>query len=286
MIPLRDMLPSRRFPIVTVSLIVLNLLVFLFQGFLGTQAPFREDWATERAEWKLAELEEPPIFSPYYPYATGQRILSSMPNTYEIARDEWFQTQFALIPGELLGGRDLPPTVPIPIWLTLLTSLFLHGGILHLLGNMLYLWIFGDNVEDAMGPVRFLVFYLLCGIVAALAQIAIGLGSTVPMVGASGAIAGVLAAYFMLFPRSRVLTLIPLFFFLRMVTVPAVFLLGFWFLWQVISGAGSFGSSGGVAFFAHIGGFIAGLFLVFPFRQRHVPVTLWRMIKTRRLTRR
>jgi len=285
MIPLRDMLPSRRFPIVTVSLIILNLLVFLFQGFLGTQSPYREDWSSARAEWAAASLEEPPIFSPYYAYATGQRILASMPNTYEIDRDEWFQTQYALIPGELLSGGDLPPTIVIPIWLTLLTSMFLHGGILHLLGNMLYLWIFGDNVEDAMGSVRFLVFYLLCGIVAAFAQIAIGSGSSIPMVGASGAIAGILAAYFMLFPQSRVLTLIPLFFFLRLVAVPAVFLLGFWFLWQVISGAGSFGSAGGVAFFAHIGGFIAGLFLVFPFRQRHVPVTLWRMIRNRRTLR-
>jgi len=285
MIPLRDMLPSRRFPIVTVSLIVLNLLVFLYQVFLGTQSPYREDWSTERAEWAVASLEEPPIFSPYYAYATGQRILSSRPNMYEIGRDEWLQTQYALIPGEFLSGRDLPPTVPIPIWLTLLTSMFLHSGILHLLGNMLYLWIFGDNVEDAMGPVRFLVFYLVCGIVAAFAQIAIGASSSIPVVGASGAIAGVLAAYFMLFPQSRVLTLIPLFFFLRLVAVPAVFLLGFWFLLQVIAGARSFGSSGGVAFFAHIGGFIAGLFLVFPFRQRHVPVTLWRMIQNRRATR-
>ena len=286
MIPLRDMLPSRRFPVVTVSLIVLNLLVFLYQGFLGTQAPYRENWAGERAEWATAKLEEPPIFSPYYAYATGQRILSSMPNTYEIGRNEWFQTQYSLIPAELLSGRDLPPSIPIFLWLTVLTSMFLHGGILHLLGNMLYLWIFGDNVEDAMGSVRFLAFYLLCGIVAALAQIAIGPGSSIPMVGASGAIAGILAAYLMLFPKSRVLTLVPLFFFLRLVAVPAVFLLGFWFLWQVIAGVGSFGSSGGVAFFAHIGGFIAGLFLVFPFRHRHVPVTLWRMIQNRRTPRR
>ena len=280
------MLPSRRVPIVTISLIILNLLVFLFQGYLGMQAPYRRDWAEERAEWTAAQLEEPPIFSPYYAYATGQRILSSMPNVYEIERDEWFQTQYALIPAELLSGRDMSPMIPIPIWLTLFTSLFLHGGILHLLGNMLYLWIFGDNVEEAMGPARFLGFYVLCGIAAALAQIVIGPNSSIPMIGASGAIAGVLAAYFMLFPRARVLTLIPLFFFLRLVAVPAVFLLGFWFLWQVISGVGSFGSSGGVAFFAHIGGFIAGLFLVFPFRQRHVPVALWLIVRNRRAARR
>jgi len=286
MIPLRDMLPSRRFPVVTVSLIVLNLLVFLFQGYLGMQAPLREDWTQERAEWAASQLEEPPIFNPYYAAATGQRILSSMPSVFEIGRDEWFQTQYALIPAELLNGRDLPPTIPIPLWLTLLTSMFLHGGIMHLLGNMLYLWIFGDNVEDAMGSIRFLGFYLLCGIAATFAQIAIGASSSIPMIGASGAIAGVLAAYFMLYPRSRVLTLIPLFFFMRLVALPAVFLLGFWFVLQVISGVNSFANSGGVAFFAHIGGFIAGLFLVFPFRQRHVPVVLWRLIVNRRSSRR
>jgi len=285
MIPLRDTLPSRRFPVVTVALIVLNLLVFLYQGYLGTRAAVQEDWTDERAAWAAVSLDAPSIFNVYYPYATGQRVSSSRPATYEIARDDWFQTQFALIPGELLSGQDLPPTISVPIWFTLLTSMFLHGSILHLLGNMLYLWIFGDNVEDAMGPVRFLLFYVSCGLVAAWAQIAIDPGSTVPMVGASGAIAGVLGAYLMLYPRSRVVTLVPIFFFLRLVAVPAVFLLGFWFLWQLIAGVGSIGSSGGVAFFAHIGGFLAGLLLVFPFRRRTVPVTLWRMIQTRRRPR-
>ncbi len=286
MIPLRDMLPSHRFPLVTVSLIVLNMLVFLFQGFLGTQAPLREDWTDQRAQWAAAGLEEPPIFNPFYAVATGQRILASKPSVFEINRAEWFQTQYSLIPSEWLGGQDLPPTLSIPLWLTLFTAMFLHGGIMHLLGNMLYLWIFGDNVEDAMGSVRFLLFYLLCGIAAAFAQIAIGPSSSIPMIGASGAIAGVLAAYFMLFPRSRVFTLIPLFFFLRVVALPAVFLLGFWFVLQVLSGLNSFTNAGGVAFFAHIGGFVAGLFLVFPFRQRHVPVVLWQLIQNRRTSRR
>jgi len=286
MIPLRDTLLSRRFPLVTVCLIVLNMLVYLFQGYLGTQPPLRADWTRERAEWAASHLEEPPIFNPYYAAAAGQRILTSMPSVFEINKDEWFQTQYALIPAEWLGGRDLPPTISIPIWLTLFTAMFLHGGIMHLLGNMLYLWIFGDNVEDAMGSIRFLAFYLSCGVAAAFAQMAIGPGSSIPMIGASGAIAGVLAAYFMLYPRSRVLTLIPLFFFLRVVALPAVFLLGFWFVLQVISGLNSFSSSGGVAFFAHIGGFIAGLFLVFPFRQRHIPVTLWQLIQNRRASRR
>lgn len=190
--------------------------------------------------------------------------------------------QYALVPAEFLKGVDLPPTIPIPVFLTLFTSMFLHGGLVHLLGNMLYLWIFGDNVEDAMGHVKFLLFYFLCGVAAAFAQIAIDPGSAIPQIGASGAIAGVLAAYFMLFPYSRVLTLIPVFFFLRLVAVPAVFLLGFWFILQIISGAGSLGSAGGVAWFAHIGGFLAGGLFVFAFRRRGVPVVLWQVLRRRR----
>lgn len=282
MIPLRDLLPSQRLPIVTYTLIVLNLLVFLFQGILSTQPPLRDDWSEARAAWRVEGLQEPPIFDLRYPYLTGQRALRSAPSdTYTIARDDWIRTQYGLIPGELLGGKDLPPTIVAPIWFTLLSSMFLHGGIVHLLGNMLYLWIFGDNVEEAMGPLRFFVFYLLCGLAAAFAQISVSPATSIPMVGASGAIAGILAAYFMLYPRARVLTLIPLFFFLRLVAVPAAFLLGFWFVWQVLASTGSTGDAGGIAFFAHIGGFVAGLFLVFPFRQRHIPVTLWHLLRSR-----
>lgn len=282
MIPLRDLLPSQRLPIITYTLIVLNLLVFLFQGVLSTQAPLRDNWSEERTAWRAEGLREPPIFDLRYPLLTGQRVPRSVPSdTYTIPRDDWLRTQYGLIPAELLAGKDLPPTIPVPIWFTLLTSMFLHGGLLHLLGNMLYLWIFGDNVEDAMGPLRFIVFYLLCGLAAAFAQIAVNPVSSIPMVGASGAIAGILAAYFMLYPRARVLTLVPLFFFLRLVAVPAAFLLGFWFIWQVLAGTGSTGDAGGVAFFAHIGGFVAGLFLVFPLRQRHVPVTLWQLLRLR-----
>ncbi len=284
MIPIRDMIRSRRFPVVTVSLIVINLLVFLYQGYLGTREPLWDNWSDERYAWIQAGREAPPIFDPYYAYTT-RRLPGQSVSTYAIAQDDWFLMQYALIPAELLGGTDLPPTIPIPIWLTLLSAMFLHGSILHVLGNMLYLWIFGDNVEDAMGPVRFLIFYLLCGAVASFAQIAIAPGSSIPTIGASGAIAGVLAAYFMLYPYAKVLTIIPIFFFLRLVAVPAVFLLGFWFVLQVISGAGSFGSSGGVAWFAHIGGFVAGLLLVGPFRRRDVPLTLWRSLRSRRFHR-
>lgn len=271
MIPLRDYRPSRTFPAITVALIILNMLVFLYQGYLGTQGTVLNDGIP----WQERELA-PPAFDPRA-YRT-HLLAGGSPRLYPLSRSDHFIAQYALIPAEFLRGVDLPPTIPLPIWLTLFTSMFLHGGFMHLLGNMLYLWIFGDNVEDAMGHVKFLLFYLLCGAVAAFTQMAIAPGSPVPQIGASGAIAGVLAAYFMLFPYARVLTLIPIFFFIRLVTVPAVFLLGFWFILQVISGAGSVGAATGVAWFAHIGGFLSGGLLVFLFKRRGVPVVLWQML--------
>ena len=158
-------------------------------------------------------------------------------------------------------------------WVTVLTSMFLHGGVLHVAGNMLYLWIFGDNVEDRMGHGRFLVFYLLCGVAAALAQTISVPDSVVPMVGASGAIAGVMGAYFVLYPKSRIVTLIPLFFFFQVIEVPAILFLGIWFLMQFVSGLGSIvtvaggQSGGGVAFWAHVAGFVAGISGVVVFRR-------------------
>ena len=158
-------------------------------------------------------------------------------------------------------------------WITVLTSMFLHGGLLHFGGNMLYLWIFGDNVEDRMGHGRFLSFYLLCGAAAALAQTAMNPDSVVPMVGASGAIAGVMGAYFVLYPRSRIVTLIPIIVFFQVVEIPAIFFLGIWFLMQFVSGLGSIATTvsgepaGGVAFWAHVAGFVAGISGVVVFRR-------------------
>ena len=158
-------------------------------------------------------------------------------------------------------------------WVAVFTSMFLHGGFMHVAGNMLYLWIFGDNVEDRMGHGRFLVFYLLCGVAAALAQTISVPDSVVPMVGASGAIAGVMGAYFVLYPRSRIVTLIPIFFFFQIVEVPAIFFLGIWFLMQFVSGVGSIvsavggASGGGIAFWAHVAGFVAGISGVVVFRR-------------------
>ena len=146
----------------------------------------------------------------------------------------------------------------------LITSMFLHGGWMHLLGNMLYLHIFGDNVEDRLGHVRYLVLYLLAGMVAGIAQVTINPRSGLPMVGASGAIAGVTGAYFLFFPRARVVTLVPIFVFFQIIEIPAVFFLFFWFAFQLLLGIGSLGmetGGGGVAFWAHIGGFLAGMVL-------------------------
>ena len=165
-------------------------------------------------------------------------------------------------------------------WPTIFSSMFLHGGWLHFLGNMLYLWIFGDNVEDRLGHGRFLSFYLLCGAVAAIAHVAVNPQSTLPTIGASGAIAGVMGAYFVLYPHSRILTLIPLFVFWELIEVPAIFFLGFWFLMQLFSGVGSIAldagaRSGGIAFWAHIAGFVTGVGGVFVFRRQERQRVEW-----------
>ena len=179
-----------------------------------------------------------------------------------------------LVPGELL--QRLPPGTVLPLgggltcvttahpeWRTLLTSMFLHGGWMHLIGNMWFLWIFGNNVEDAMGHARFLVFYLLCGLAAAGLQVALEPTSSLPMVGASGAIGGVMGAYIVLYPRVRIHTGVFLGFYFSRFSVPAVVMLGYWFLLQLLGGASSFGrAGGGVAFWAHVGGFVAGALLI------------------------
>jgi membrane associated rhomboid family serine protease len=216
MIPLKDDIPSARFPAVNTAIIAANCLAFIVEISLGGRA--------------------------------GTLIGS-----------------YGVVPRRLLetGVAD---------WWTILSSMFLHGGWAHIIGNMLYLYIFGDNVEDAMGHLRYLLFYLLCGAGAAWAHVLSGPGSAVPTVGASGAIAGGLGAYLVLYPRARVLTLIPLGFFLQVVRIPALLVLGFWIVVQVFSGLVSLPlakvSGGGVAWFAHIGGFAVGLALVKVFARR------------------
>jgi membrane associated rhomboid family serine protease len=176
-----------------------------------------------------------------------------------------------LIPALVWEFPGLEPLSAVSVASTFVSSMFLHGGLLHLLGNMLFMWVFGDNVEDRMGRGRFLAFYLLCGLAAAATQIAALPDSRIPMVGASGAISGVMGAYMILYPGARVLTVIPIFIFLHFVRLPAIFVLGIWFLFQVLSSAMSGSETGGVAWFAHIGGFVAGLVLVVMLVPRRRP---------------
>ena len=185
---------------------------------------------------------------------------------------EIFVYQFGAIPAVVFGHTQLPSElVALPAYGTLISSMFLHGGWMHLIGNMLYLWIFGNNIEDVMGHAKFIIFYTACGILAALSHAIIDPGSTVPMVGASGAISGILGAYLLLFPRAHVLVLVPLGFFTQMMHVPAALVLGLWFVFQLISGGMSLGhEGGGVAFFAHIGGFVAGMLLIGLFKHPHI----------------
>jgi len=206
MIPLKDNVPTRTFPIITITIVLVNILVFL---------------------WSLMLAD-----------GLGQRVVHT----------------YALIPKELLVAATVSPALLPYNILTIFTSMFLHGGILHLGGNMLYLWIFGKNVEDATGHSRFILFYLFSGVAAALVQCSVDPGSAVPMIGASGAISGILGAYLLLYPRARVKTLIFIFLFITTVDIPAMVLLSLWFFVQIIFSHGQ-----GVAWFAHIGGFLFGL---------------------------
>jgi membrane associated rhomboid family serine protease len=221
MLPLHDDTPTNSTPVVTVTIIIVCSLVFLYQSSLP-------------------------------------------PNPGEI-----FVYQFGAIPAVLFGHAALPPEVAaLPAFTTVLTSMFLHGSWMHLFGNMLYLWVFGNNIEDVMGSSKFVVFYLLSGIVAAFSHAFTDTASTVPMVGASGAISGILGAYLLLFPHARILLLAPV---VGTTYVPAGIVLGFWFVMQILSGGASLGSQGGgVAFFAHIGGFVAGMVLIGFFKRPEV----------------
>ena len=227
MIPLRDDIPSRTTPFINVILIVINVLAFLYQLMLGP--------------------------------ALKQFL-------YEYAVVPWLYFHDVGPVGGTLGVVT-PADLAVPLF----TSMFLHGGWLHLGGNMLYLWIFGDNVEDRMGHGRYLVFYVACGLGASAAHIFANSTSRVPSLGASGAIAGVLGAYILLYPRARVVALLPLGIFTQMVQLPALFFLGWWFVQQFLYGLLSLGvqsaQTGGVAWWAHIGGFVAGAVLVWVFRR-------------------
>jgi membrane associated rhomboid family serine protease len=190
--------------------------------------------------------------------------------TLGAAGAERFIASFALVP-KLLFARDSAAIGGVPAAATLITSMFLHGGFIHLAGNMLYLWIFGNNVEDAMGRTRFVAFYLLCGALASYAHAFMNSSSLTPMIGASGAVSGVLGAYLMIYPRARVVTLVLVGFYMRTVEVPAMIVLGLWIALQFLNALVAGSTAGGVAWYAHIAGFVAGIALIGLFKRAEVP---------------
>ena len=180
-----------------------------------------------------------------------------------------FFYSFGLIPSVLLGHNQLSQDLYVmPAFLTIFSSMFVHGGFMHLIGNMLYMWIFADNIEDNLGPKKFIIFYLLCGICAAMAQVMMDTHSQIPMVGASGAIGGILGAYLINHPHAKVLVLIPFGFFSQILKIKAIYVLGFWFIFQFINSALANPQGGGVAYAAHIGGFISGVILILFFNKK------------------
>ena len=220
-LPLKDMNPTTRKPVISISLIAVNVMVYIYQLSLGS--------------------------------ANSALITSLGATPAEI-------THMADLVGRT-GYNFIHTQGPSPIFLTLFTSMFMHGSILHVGSNMLYLWIFGNNVEDILGPGKFLLFYFLCGLTAHAMHIASDPNSIIPTIGASGAIAGLMAGYLLIFPTARIITLIFLFIFIRLTVMPAYIIIAFWFVLQLINGFGSLGTiqTGGVAWFAHIGGFLAGI---------------------------
>lgn len=217
MIPLRDKNPTLSFPLITISLILANVLIFIYE-------------------------------------------LSLPQDAYEN-----LIYKYGAVPLEITTLRDIKPYSPIPLPMTMITAMFLHGGVLHIFGNMLYLWVFGNNVEDNFGKLRFIIFYIACGLSASILHIIMNPSSPLPMIGASGAISGVLGAYMLLYPFARVDTLVIFFIFIRIIPLPAFLFIILWFIIQLM---GASSMSGNIAWFAHIGGFIAGIILTPFFKRR------------------
>jgi membrane associated rhomboid family serine protease len=228
LIPIHDDNPTRRFSYVTAALIALNVVILLFEPHLGIG-------------------NGPSVAQFFYRWGLVPREITQ---GHPIA--------LADCGGACFPGKN--------VYVAILTSMFLHAGPVHLIGNMLFLWIFGNNVEDVLGRVAYVGFYLVCGTLAALSQVAVNPSSAFPMVGASGAIAGVLGAYLVLFPRARVLTGVIVIFYIQFIRLPAVLVLGFWFVFQLFTGAMQQIGGGGVAWAAHVGGFVAGALLMVVYR--------------------
>ena len=263
MFPLKDNIPTERFPVVTVALIAINVFIFLFlQHPTGFSSVDNETVAKYGAI--PYELTHPGKECGLGDRVTGTGELITSKNGTVVCEGKTVPT--AEGPTQIRAISGSQPSA----WLTIFTAMFMHGGFLHIIGNMLFLWIFGNNVEDSMGPLKFIAFYLLSGVAALGLQVAFSPDSTVPTIGASGAIAGVLGGYILLYPRARVLTLIFIIFFVTLIEVPAVVMLGLWFLQQIYFGAADLSdpTGGGVAYFAHVGGFAFGLIFIRAFATR------------------
>ena len=248
MIPIRDENPTHSTPIVTIILLALNIVVFLTEPLFasGPDAEFQE------ARYFVCRASVP------YEVTHGERIADARSRGVEF--EERIDNVFAEI-----ERRECPQK---NVWLSILVSMFLHGSILHIAGNMLFLWVFGNNVEDRLGKTKFVAFYLLSGIAATYAQSYVFPSSATPLVGASGAIAGILGAYLLMFPRARIRSLVILVVFITMIELPAMVVIGLWFVMQLVSGVGSVAADTGVAYMAHVGGFLAGMLLLLLFRPK------------------
>ena len=272
MFPLKDNIPTERFPIVTVILIALNVAVFVYQLTL----PSDRASTPELARVGVSERDQFATSFGAIPY----RITHPGDEKCGVALTSSSQEvvcEGAPAPSQAAIEAEAPLDLP-PWWLTLVTAMFVHAGLLHIAGNMLFLWVFGNNIEDSMGPGRFVVFYLLAGIAATYGQALLDIDSTLPMIGASGAVAGVLGAYALLHPRARVLTIVFIVFFFTFIEIPALILLAIWFGLQFLPAIGQLASpelseGGGVAYFAHVGGFLFGLAMIRLFirRDRELP---------------
>lgn len=246
MFPLKDDIPTRRFPVLTVAIIALNIaMFFFFHGHFLESDAFVDQRSVEYG-------------------AIPYEITHPGEGCGAVASDELACSGQAGVDGEA-------PSQPAT-WITILTSMFMHGGLLHIAGNMLFLWVFGNNIEDSMGRVKFVFFYLLGGVMALLAQTLFSPDAAIPTIGASGAVAAVLGAYAVLYPRARVTTLVFIVIFLTVIQLPALLVLGLWFVLQALNGASALvqpvGEGGGVAYFAHIGGFVFGLAAIKLFANR------------------
>jgi membrane associated rhomboid family serine protease len=274
LIPLKDNIPWSRFPVVTVALIVANVLVFIF--FQGALFGPHGGFSSAGDESKVVhytfipyELSHPGKLCGERARVDGQEVDSTGGQPLCEGKVETFTTADGQAV-EAKVGRVIDRHQPA-VWLTIFTAMFMHGGVLHIAGNMLFLWIFGNNVEDSMGRLKFILFYLVGGVVASLAQYATGPDAAIPTLGASGAIAAVLGGYALLFPRARVVTLIFIIFFVTIITLPALLVLGFWFALQILDASSGSLTGGGVAYLAHIGGFLFGLATVKLLANRYDP---------------